>query len=78
MRCPLTMNRARVGPQQAENQLEDDRLSGAARAEQDRHAGLRHAETDFFEDDVIVEGEGHLVEDNRQRLVIVGGHQLAY
>ena len=32
---------ARVGANQSENQLEQDRLSGAARAEQNRHAALR-------------------------------------
>ena len=40
IRSPWTENRAGVGAKQAENQLEDDRLAGAAGAEQERHAPL--------------------------------------
>ena len=64
---PLTRIAARVRSQQSENQLEHDRLPGAAGAEQDPHAALRDAEADIAQDDVIVEGEADLVEHDRRR-----------
>ena len=66
---PLTVdeNRARVRSKQSENELEHDGLPGAARAEQDLHASLRDAEADVAKDDVLVEGERHLVEHDGRR-----------
>ena len=59
---------ARVRPQQAENQLQDDRLAGAARAQQHGHAALRHREADVAQHDVVVEGERHVLEHDRRRV----------
>ena len=67
-------NRAGVGSKQSENELEHDRLPGAARAEQDFHASLRDAEADVAEDDVLVEGERHLVEHHGGRDRVLTRH----
>ncbi len=61
---------ARVGPQQAENQLQDDRLAGAAGAQQHRHAGFRHRKADVAQHDVIVEGERHVLEHHRRHVAV--------
>ena len=73
-RSPFTRIVPGVGTQQAENQLEHDRLAGAARAEQDAHAAPRDAEADVAQDDVVVEGEGDLVEDDRRQDAAVLQH----
>ena len=71
---PIDENRASIGPKQSENELEHDRFPGAARAEQNLHASLRDAETDVAKDDVIVEGERHLVEHNGGRCRALSRH----
>ena len=68
IRSPLTKIAPGVGPKQPENELEHDGFPGAAGAEQDPHAALRDGEADIAQDDVIVEGERHLVEHDGRRV----------
>ena len=71
---------ARVRPQQSKNELEQHGLAGAARAQQDPHGPLRHAETDVAKDHVFVERQRHVLEDDgcrrRYRGVAVGRRAL--
>jgi hypothetical protein len=55
-------NPATVWSKQSENELEHDGFPGAAGAEEDSHASFRDGKTDITKNDVIVEGEGHVVE----------------
>lgn len=56
---------ASVGFQQAEDQLEDDRLSSAASTEQNHQTLGVHRETDLTQDHLVVEGQRHLLIGNR-------------
>ncbi len=62
-------NRAFVRAQQAERQLEDDRLAGAAGAEQDAHVAFRHGEAEIAKHDVIVESERDALEGDRVQIL---------
>src|SRR5262249_36569459 len=66
---PLSVqeNLAAVRTQQAETELEDDRLAGAALAEQQRGPAGRHAEAQVVENDVFVERERDVLEFDRRR-----------
>ncbi len=61
---PVHIGRAGVRAEESQNQLEEDGLARAARAEQDAHAAARNGEADVAEDDVVVEGKGDPVEDD--------------
>ncbi len=53
-----------VGPEQSERQFQHNRFSSAAGAQHDAHAVFRDDEADVAEHDVVVEGEGHVFEDD--------------
>ena len=55
-----------VRPEQAENQLQGHRLPRAAGAQHDRHAPFGNGEADPVQDNVVIEGEGHVVEHHRR------------
>src|SRR5262245_46827348 len=56
---------ASVGAQESENELENDRLAGAAGTEQHHHAGARDAEVDVAEHLMVTEGKRHVFEYHR-------------
>ena len=70
----IDANGAGVRTQQPERQLEDDRLAGAAGAEQDAHLAFRDGETQVAQHDVIVKRHRDPVEHDRVgRRGLLGG-----
>ena len=59
-------NRAGVRSKQPEDEFQQDRFPGAACAEQNGHAPRRDTEAHIAQDNVLVEGKGHLVEHDRR------------
>ena len=53
--------------QEAEHQLEQDRLARAARAQHDQHRAARHREADVAQDLDVVERQRHMLELDRRR-----------
>jgi Na+-transporting NADH:ubiquinone oxidoreductase subunit NqrB len=60
----VDQDRAGIGPQQPENQLEDQRFPGAAGPQQDPHRSFRDGKTQILQDDKIVKGKRHMLESD--------------
>ena len=63
---------AAVGLQQADDDLQDRRLSGSAGPHDDLRAPFGNFEADVLQHYLIVEGELHVIEDDDR--AIIGGH----
>ena len=57
---------AAVRLEQAEDQPQDRRLAGAAGAEEDLRVPGLQREADVVEDDLLVEGQAHVIEDDNR------------
>jgi hypothetical protein len=58
---------ARIGTYQAKNDLQRQRFAGAAGAQDNLRVARNQREADVAEDYFVVEGERHVIEDNRGR-----------
>ena len=56
----------RIGTQQPKNQLQHERLAGAAAPQQDPHRSVWHLETQMLENHLLVKRERNIVEDDRR------------
>jgi hypothetical protein len=64
---------AAIGLEQAEDQFQDGRLAGPARAQEDLGMALPDGEAQALEDDLLVEGEVDLFEHDDRGVGVDGG-----
>ena len=68
---PVDEDRAAIGPQQSQYELQNRGLAGAAAAEDDLGVARQQLEAHVLEDDLVVEGQRDLVEHDGRDLVCV-------